>query len=315
MPDRVLHGSRTFWAVAAGAAALPLVLPSALMATEVMITFLAVMGCTVLIGRANILSFAQGAFFGIGAYGAALAMIHLDFGLLGGLAAGALAAALAGAALGALCARRRGFYLVMLTVAFAQVAFLAAYAASDWTGGENGLIRVPRPPLPGGVPLQAPFAFYALVAGLALAGMAFFRRLVRSPFGTALAAIGANEERAEAIGYPIALFKGAAFTVAALVTGLAGALYAMFLNFVPLAAIEPAMSQTIVAISILGGTRSPAGAFLGAAFYVIASDLLSSVWPHWPLILGVILILAVTLGQGGLTGLSGRLALRRGGGA
>ncbi len=303
--------NRAVIAAAVGLLVLPFVLPSVLMATEVAIFFLATLGCTLLIGQVNILSFAQGAFFGIGAYVAALLMIHLGFGLGGALAAGALAAMVAGLAVGVLCMGRRGFYLVMLTVAFAQLAYLVAYAASGWTGGENGLIRVPRPPLDlpalGPVSLSSPGAFYAVTALATLAGLMFLERMAVSPFGTALRAIGENEERAQAVGYNVNLFRIAAFAVSALVTGLAGGLYAMFLNFVPLAAIDLSMNQTIVVICILGGTRSLLGAFLGAAFYVVGSSLLSSVWPHWPLILGVILIASVTFVQGGLAELSHRL--------
>ena len=217
---------------------LPLVLPSATLATEILIFAMAALACNLLLGYTGLLSFGQGIFFGAGAYCAALLMIHLQLGLFMALLGAALAGGVLALLVGALAIRRTGIYFVMLTLAFSQMAYFVAYTLSDWTGGDNGLLSVPRPEIRVGdtvlLSLADARAFYGFVAVLFLLIFIGARRVIASPFGSTLMAIRENETRASAIGYDTRHFKILVFVLSGAVTGIAGALYAMLLHFVPL---------------------------------------------------------------------------------
>ncbi|MBM3107946.1 branched-chain amino acid ABC transporter permease [Pseudomonas sp. P66] len=285
---------------------LPLLLPSTTLATEILIFALAALACNLLLGFTGLLSFGQGIFFGVGAYGAALLMIHLHWGMFPALLGAAVFGALLALLVGALAIRRTGIYFVMLTLAFSQMAYFLAYTLSDWTGGDNGLLDVPRPDLSIAghvlVDLSDPRHFYAFVAVLFLLIFVGAQRVIRSPFGSTLLAIRENETRAAAIGYDTRHFKILVFMLSGAVTGIAGALYAMLLHFAPLSNIDLVMSENILIMTIVGGTGSLFGSLLGAGSIVLLGDVLSDLWPRWLMLLGVILILVVVFMRGGLWG-------------
>ena len=287
-------------------AALRLVLPSASLATEVLVFGIAAMGCNLLLGYTGLLSFGQGVFFGLGAYLASLALLHARVGLLTSLGVALAGGAVAAAIIGALSIRRRGIYFVMLTLAFAQMAYFVASTAKGITGGENGLLDVPRPPITVlGVTvtgLKTSGTYYTFVAVVFLLVFVAVQRVVRSPFGSTLLAIRENEERAIALGYDTTRFKVLAFVISGAMTGLAGALYALSLQFSPISNIEYAMSEQILIATIIGGTGSFFGSLVGAGFFVIVGDLLSAIWPRWLLLLGALLIAIVVFMRGGLWG-------------
>jgi branched-chain amino acid transport system permease protein len=222
--------------------------------------------------------------------------------LLGAAIAGGFLALL----VGALAIRRTGIYFVMLTLAFSQMAYFVAYTLSDWTGGDNGLLSVPRPEIRIGdtvlLSLADARAFYGFVAVVFLLIFIGARRVIASPFGSTLMAIRENETRASAIGYDTRHFKILVFVLSGAVTGIAGALYAMLLHFVPLSNIDLAMSENILIMTIVGGTGSLFGSLLGAGSIVLLGDFLSDLWPRWLMLLGVILILVVIFMRGGLWG-------------
>lgn len=285
---------------------LPLLLPSATLATEILIFAMAALACNLLLGYGGLLSFGQGLFFGAGSYLAALAMIHFEVGLIAALGIAAAAGAVIATAVGWLAIRRTGIYFVMLTLALAQMGYFLAYTLSKWTGGDNGLLDVPRPPLAlFGVVLAdlgGAHAFYAFVAVLFLLVYVGARRVIDSPFGSTLVAIRENEARASAVGFDTRHFKMLAFTLSGAVTALAGALYAMLINYVPLDNVAMAMSENIVIMTIIGGTGSLLGSLLGAGALVLLGEILSAIWPRWPLLLGVGLILLVMFLRRGLWG-------------
>ncbi len=262
---------------------------------------------------------------GAGAYCAALLMMHLQLGLFTALLGAAVAGGFLALLVGALAIRRTGIYFVMLTLAFSQMAYFVAYTLSDWTGGDNGLLSVPRPEIRIGdtvlLSLADARAFYGFVAVLFLLIFIGARRVIASPFGSTLMAIRENETRASAIGYDTRHFKILVFVLSGAVTGIAGALYAMLLHFVPLSNIDLAMSENILIMTIVGGTGSLFGSLLGAGSIVLLGDFLSDLWPRWLMLLGVILILVVIFMRGGLWGglaslfekVRGRRKARRGG--
>jgi len=303
--------------VIAVALILPLVMRSGSLATEVLIYAIAVAGCNLLLGFTGLLSFGQGIFFGLGSYTAGILLTRLGLPLPLALLAAVVVGALAATLVGWFAIRQRGTYFVMLTLAFAQMFYFLAYSLPNLTGGDNGLLDVPRPPISvGGLELMAlktPWQFYTLVAVCFVIVFWLLLRVTRSVFGRTLLAIRDNEERAAAVGYNVRLFKLAAFAISGAVTGLAGAFLAVMTGIAPLSSIEYHTSEMILVMTVIGGTGNLFASVLGAAFYVLFSDWLSTLWPRWLLLLGMLLIAVSLFMQRGLWGLGERiwLAVRR----
>jgi len=198
--------------------------------------------------------------------------------------------------------RRQGVYFVMLTLAFSQMFYFLAYTFSGITGGDNGLLDIPRPRLAGTV-LSDPWTYYAFVAVLFLALFAALQRVALSTFGRTLLAIRDNEGRAGAIGYPVRAFKVAAFAISGAVTAFAGALHAMLIGVAPLSNIDYHTSETLLIMTIIGGAANLFASLLGAGAYLLAADALSAIWPRWLLLLGLLLIVITLFLQRGLWGL------------
>ena len=287
----------TFLLALVVALGLPLVLRSGSLASEVLIYALAALGCNLLLGYTGLLSFGQGIFFGLGSYTIAILLTRLQWpmplALLAAIAMGAAGAAL----VGWVAIRQRGTYFVMLTLAFAQMFYFVAYTASGLTGGDNGLLDVPRPAF-----MDTPWKYYAFVAVVFLITFGLLLRVTDSIFGRTLLAIRDNEDRAAAVGYNLRRFKLLAFVISGAVTGLAGGLHAMMTGIAPLSNAEYHTSEMILVITVIGGTGNLFASVLGSAFYVLLADWLSTLWPRWLLLLGLLLI-GVSIGmQRGLWG-------------
>ena len=286
---------------------MPLLMHSGSLASEVLIFALAAMGCNLLLGFTGLLSFGQGIFFGLGSYTVALMLsrwaVPMPLALLLATLMGALGAAL----VGWVAIRQRGTYFVMLTLAFSQMFYFIAYTATDLTGGDNGLMDVPRPNLSlFGADLwtlATPWQFYGFVSLLFLIVFWLLLRVSNSTFGRTLLAVRDNEERAAAIGYNLRLLKLQAFVISGAVTGLAGALHAMMTGLAPLSNAELHTSEMILIMTVIGGTGNLFASLLGSAFYLLLADWLSQVWPRWLLLLGVALIAVSLWMQRGLWGL------------
>jgi branched-chain amino acid transport system permease protein len=296
--------------VAVTLVALPFILPSLTLASELVVFATGALSSALLLGLVGLLSFGQGLFFGIGAYVSGVLLRDHGLGMLPAVVVGAAVAGVAAGLLAVLAVRRQGVYFVMLTMAFAQMGYFAMLALKGVTGGENGLTDVPRPPLPGFAAPTSSWQIYSLLAMLAFAAYVLVQRVGCSPFGTVLRAIRQNEARAEALGYDVRRFKIAAFALAGLVAGLAGAMHTLFLGFVPPNTIELEMSERLLIMSIIGGAGAPAGAFIGAGFYIVLSNWLSALWPRWLMLIGFLLIAIVLFLRDGLWGGAARLAAR-----
>lgn len=283
---------------------LPVLLPSTVLATEILIFAMAAIGCNLLLGYTGLLSFGQALFFGTGAYAVSLVTIHYNLPLIPVLVLVIVIGAVLAALVGYFSIRRQGIYFVMLTLAFGQLGYYVAFMAEDITGGEDGLLDVPRPVLSLLGMFEESFAtdmsFYVLTALIFGLSFLLVQRLVESPLGSVLRAIRQNEQRAESIGYQVRLYKIAVFAFSGAITALAGALYALMLNFSPLSNIDLETSEQILFMSVLGGVRSLYGAVLGACVFLLASDLFSELWPRWMLLFGALLIAVMMFMPGGL---------------
>ena len=294
-----------------------------------------------LLGYTGIVSFAHTMFFGLGAYGAAIALKTMGRGfdaiLLGG-AAGVAAALVLAILIGLLSLRVKAIFFAMITLAAASVMLVLASQLSDFTGGEDGMTyQIPRFFSPAtklltdadgkvvrifGVALDGKIALYYFVFLTSLALFLVMARIVASPLGTVLEAIRENELRAEAIGYRVVLYRTAIFCIAAVIAALAGIVRAVWLKYTgPEVALSFAIMIDILLMVVIGGMGTLIGAIIGvvimslAQFYLkdlmqVAADATSGIPllpelldpDRWLLWLGVLFILLVYFFPAGIAG-------------
>ena len=266
-----------------------------------------------ILGYAGIVTLGHSAFFGLGAYTvgilAARVGLHDPLVLLG---AAAVAAAALGVATGAVILRTRGLTQLMLTLAIAAVCLEIANKATPITGGADGLSGVTIAPILGlfRFDLFGKTAYvYCLLILFALWWVV--RRLIYSPFGVALTGIRENTVRMHAIGAPVYRRLLTAYTLAATIAGVAGALLTQTNQFVGLNVLGFEPSGELVVMLVLGGVGRLYGAFVGPLVYLVAQDVLAKQFPqYWYLGIGLILVLVVLFARGGLLGIADALAAR-----
>ncbi|AAV96930.1 branched-chain amino acid ABC transporter, permease protein [Ruegeria pomeroyi DSS-3] len=292
-----------------------------------------------LLGYGGIVSFAHTMFFGIGAYGVALALTHLGRGfdaILVGAGASALLAAALAFVIGLFSLRVRAIFFAMITLAVASAVAVLVSQLSGLTGGEDGLtFKTPRALGPAfkfgdelfGVKLNGKLLSYYVVFIGSLVLFLLMLRVVNSPFGRVLQAIRENDFRAEAIGYRVVYYRVAATCLSAAVAALAGSLYAIWLRYVgPDTTLSMEIMIDILLMVVIGGMGTMYGAVIGATLLVLAQNYLQNLMgvagslvdgvpvlpqlldaDRWLLWLGVLFILSVYFFP---TGVVGRL--RRG---
>jgi branched-chain amino acid transport system permease protein len=275
-------------------------------ATEILIFALFAMSLGLLVGLGGLVSLGHAAFFGIAAYTAGLLSTRVSPALALTLPAGIAAGAAAAAVIGLFVLRAAGVYFLMLTLAFAQMAYAAAHQWSRLTGGTNGLAGIPRPAFPG-VDTGAPAAFYYMVLLLVAAAAAVLQRTAGSPFGAALAGVRENEVRMRALGFDTFRIRLAAFVIAGGAAALSGVLYAYYNGFVSPDDLYWTRSGEALVMVLLGGAGTLAGPALGAAVVLLLQNLLSSATERWTAILGVAFIVVVLAAPRGLAGALHRL--------
>jgi branched-chain amino acid transport system permease protein len=272
-------------------------------ATRILIFGIAATSLNLILGYGGMVSFGHAAFFGAGAYAVAALMAHGVTSAWIGWPLAVAAAALLAAAIGAISLRTRGLYFIMITLAFAQMAYYLAVSL-EALGGDDGIALPARSRLGFGVGLQSDVAFYYVVLALAAAILCAMRRLVDARFGRALQAIRENESRMEAIGFPVLRLKLTAFVLAGAVAGLAGALIANLNGRVGPGLLDWPQSGTLMVMVILGGVGRRLGGFLGAAVLLCLEEILSAYTTHWQLVLGIVLLAVVLRAPRGLAGLA-----------
>jgi len=286
---------------------LPLVLPYKSLTPEILIYALGAVAFNILLGYTGMLSFGQGALFGAGGYMAGLMLIHLQMHPLLALLCSCLIGAATAFVIGFFSIRQVGIYFVMLTLAFNQLVFFIVYQWKGVTGGDDGLLDVPRPDFsifPGiEISIQTNLQFFIFVWVVFMLAVIVIRRILNSPFGRVLVAVKQNPERAAAIGYNIQHYKLAAFVVSGFFTGLAGGLYALFMRMVPITAVELFTSTDFIIMSLLGGLGSLYGPIAGAVIIKIASEIISAIWARWLFVMGVTFIVCILFMPGGIWGL------------
>jgi branched-chain amino acid transport system permease protein len=197
----------------------------------------------------------------------------------------------------------------MLTLAFSQMFHAYTFQVS-WLGAEDGLVGIPRPPVPGW-DASSLRGFHGYLLALVVLTALGLWRVVRSPFGRVLRGIHENEGRMEALGYAVDRYKLVAFVIAGIIAGLAGSLYVQFTGSITPDAFFWTTSGEVLLMVIIGGTGTLGGALLGSGAFILLQSLVSSYAERWMLILGATFILFVLFAPGGIVGvLRGRLGLR-----
>jgi branched-chain amino acid transport system permease protein len=266
-----------------------------------------------ILGYAGVVTLGHSAFFGVGAYVAGILAARGDLTdpvLL--LVAAALAAGALGITTGAVILRTRGLAQLMLTLAIAAVCLEIANKATPITGGADGLSGVRIAPIVGVFRFDLFGRTAYLWCLLILFGIWWpVRRLVYSPFGATLSGIRENRDRMHAIGTPVYRRLVTAYTLSAMIAGIAGALLTETNQFVGLNVLGFEPSGELIVMLILGGVGRIYGAFVGPLVYLIAQDVLARQFPeYWYLGIGLMLVLVVLFARGGLLGIADALAAR-----
>ena len=291
------------------------------LAVKIMILAIFALSLELLVGQTGLVSFGHAAFFGIAAYVAALLTPKSEAASLWLLMPAAIGAAAAYAlAVGVLSLRTRGVYFIMITLAFAQMAY---YVFHDTTlgGGSDGIYLYFRPDAAvfGWRPLDldSDYGFYYSVLACLAGTFGILAIMLRSRYGHALAGIRVNEQRMRAAGFPTFAYKLGAFVIAAAFAGLAGFLYALKDGYVNPELLSWHQSGAVLLMVILGGIGHLRGAILGAFAFTLLQELFQSqaffgpFAKHWQLMLGLTIIGFVAAMPRGLIGLADRLARRR----
>jgi len=257
-----------------------------------------------LVGSAGLPSLGHAAFFGAGAYGAAIVAQRLgNDDLLLGLAAAVGSAALLALVIGLFAVRAAGIFFLMLTLAFAQMVYAVAFQAVDLTGGSNGLAGVHRPQLLG-LDFNGPDALFELVASLFVVVLFVLWRVRSSTYGRALVGLRENERRMRALGYDTTRLKLSAFVLAGALAGVGGALSGWSLRFVSTNDVGIARSIEAFVSVLIGGTGSLVGPAVGAVVVLYVERVLPSSVPFAETVLGVLFIVFVAAARQGIVGLA-----------
>ncbi len=277
--------------------------------SKIMIYAIFALSLELLVGTTGLVCFGHAAFFGIGAYAAVLLSPQTDAASLAWLLpASVVAAALYALVVGALSLRTKGVYFIMVTLAFAQMAYYVVHD-TPLGGGTDGIYLMLKPTLASWLNLDNPRVLYQFTLAVLVVVFIFLAVLLESRFGRALAGIRVNEQRMRATGFSTYPYKLAAFVISGGIAGLAGFLFAIKDGFVNPEMMSWHLSGAVLIMIILGGLGDLRGAMLGAFAFALLQELFKSeavfgpFAKHWNMGLGLTIIASVVLLPRGLIGL------------
>ncbi len=284
--------------------------------SRILIYGLAAASLDLILGYGGMVSLGHAVFMGIGGYAVGILAFHsyesspfISWPLLVGGTENALlawsvavlAAALFGLVTGAICLRTKGMHFIMITLAFAQMAYYFFVSLTTY-GGSDGLSLYNRNKLPG-LDLDDDVSFYYLCLGILIVFLLMAHRLMQSHFGRVISGCRQNEQRVLVLGFASYRYKLACYTFAAAAAGLAGALLVNQGEFVSPGLMHWTRSGEILVMVLLGGMGTLTGPVLGAATLLLMEDFLAMYTEHWMVILGPFLIVVVLFAKRGLYGL------------
>ncbi len=270
--------------------------------TRIVILALAAVSLNLILGYGGMMSFGHAAYLGIGGYAVGmLAFEHVYSGFVQWPVA-LVASALFALVIGAMSLRTRGVYFIMITLAFAQMAYYVVAGIARY-GGDDGLTIQKRSQFFWPIDLTDKTQFYYVCLALLCGTIYLVWRLTNSRFGLVIQGARSNETRMRAIGFPTYRYKLICFVIAGTLCGLAGALLANQADFVSPAMMYWTRSGDLIIMVVLGGMASPVGALFGAVALLVLEEALSGITEYWQIILGPLLLLVVLFARGGIDGL------------
>lgn len=287
-------------------AIMPLVLRryNLFMLTEIIIFALYAVSYNLLLGYAGLLSFGHAMFFGLGAFVAAVSIIHIPgLTLVSAVIISLVITTIAGFLIGGLLLRHKGAYFALLTMAFNALFYAVATKWHSVTGGDDGL-SISRPELDLGftsLSVSSVSSFYYLILIVVGASIVFCWYFTHTAMGKTVLLMRENEERMKFLGYNTNISRLILFTFTGAVAGLAGAFYTLHFQFVSISAISIDMTTAVLLMVFVGGTRTFWGPILGAFVYIIFQNYLSDITDRWPLFMGLIFVFMVLYVPGGLS--------------
>jgi branched-chain amino acid transport system permease protein len=274
--------------------------------TRIIILAMAAVSLNLILGFGGMMSFGHAVYLGIGGY--AVGMLAHE-GIYSGFVqwpVALAASALFALVIGALSLRTRGVYFIMITLAFAQMAYYVVAGLARY-GGDDGLTIYKRSQFFEPINLSNKTQFYYICLGLLYASIYLVWRIVNSRFGMVIQGSRSNDTRMRAIGFPTFRYKLTCFVVAGTLCGLAGALLANHTDFVSPAMMYWTRSGDLIIMVVLGGMGSVVGPVFGAIMLLVLEETLSGITEYWQIILGQLLLLVVLFARGGIDGLLGKV--------
>lgn len=286
------------------------VLPSRMMAAEILIMAIPTLAFILLLGYTGLLNFGTGSLFAVGAYTAGILLARHNVHILLAIIAGVAMSGIISIVMGYFCIKRGGLIFALLTLAFNQLIWFIIWQWKSFTGGPDGIWGIKREILELGIfsiNLKPTFNFYIFVLILFLLLFLFVRRLIESPFGKVLMGMRESELRATAIGYNPETYKWIAFIIGGLICGLGGTLFALHQEYVGEHLATWHTSGEFIMMALLGGTFVLHGALIGSGVFIFLADFLNrfpvlSKAGAWLLVMGAIFIVVVMFFRGGIYG-------------
>jgi len=281
------------------------------LATRLVILSIAAVSLNLVLGYGGMISFGHAAFVGIGAYAVGIPVYHATYGEWDAIATysgwfqfplAIIVAAVFALVTGAICLRTRGVYFIMITMAFAQMAYYF-FVSIERYGADDGLVIDVRSELPA-ISFDNPLTLYYFCFLSLLAALFIVRTITRSRFGLVLQGVKGNEERMVTLGYNVYLYRLTAYVISGAMCGYAGALLGNFTTFISPEMMDWTRSGELMFMVILGGVATTIGPVLGAVSFVVIEEIMSHYTIYWRLPFGLLLIAVVLFARGGLVGLA-----------
>ncbi len=276
--------------------------------TRIVILAIAAVSLNLILGYGGMMSFGHAVYLGIGGYAVGMLANEEIYNGFVQWPVALGASALFALVIGALCLRTRGVYFIMITLAFAQMAYYVVGGIERY-GGDDGLTIYQRsaffPPLN----LSNRVQFYYICLALLFASIYLVWRLINSRFGLVIQGARSNEARMRAIGFPTYRYKLTCFVIAGVLCGLSGALIANHNDFISPSTMYWTASGDLIIMVVLGGMATAVGPVFGAVALLVLEEVLSGITEHWQIILGPLLLLVVLFARGGIDGLLQKLDL------
>ncbi len=280
------------------------------LALRIMILSVAAVSLNLILGYGGMISFGHAAYIGIGAYAVGIPAYYGEHNGYLQLPLAIGAGALFALVTGYICLRTKGVYFIMITLAFAQMAYFAFVSIEEY-GGDDGLVIEQRSEFSGIIDMESTLEFYYVVLAFLFGALYLVSRIVNARFGMVVQGAKANDERMQSLGFDTFRYRLTCYVIAGAMAAAAGWLMGNYNYFFSPEMMSWTHSGELIFMVVLGGAGTMFGPVLGAIVLIILEELLSSATVYWPLILGAILIAVVLFARGGLEGALAMLERRK----